>query len=104
MWVNMIPITSIFHIQYGNQFDFSKMDISTDEEGINFICRSSENNGFMAKVDKYNDIEPFPPGLITVTMGGSYLLSSFVQPAHFYASQDIKLLNPKLEVPFNQKV
>lgn len=100
----MVPITDIFNITYGNQFDFSKMDLSNDNDGINFICRSSENNGFMAKVEKYNDTEPFPAGLITVTMGGSYLLSSFVQPMPFYTAQNIKILTPKIELTLNQKI
>ena len=100
----MIPITEIFHIRYGNQFDFSKMDTTTDLNGINFISRSSQNNGFMSKVEKYNDTEPFEAGLITVTMGGSYLLASFVQPDPFYTAQNIKVLKPKIELTLKQKL
>ena len=89
----MIAINELFDICYGNQFDFSKME-KTDE-GINFISRGSTNNGFVAKVKKFEDTEPFPAGLITVTMGGSYLLASFVQPSPFYTAQNIKVLRPK---------
>lgn len=64
----MVPISEIFHICYGNQFDFSKMEVTDD--GINFISRGSTNNGFIAKVKPFDDAEPFPAGLITVTMGG----------------------------------
>lgn len=89
----MVPISKLFHICYGNQFDFSKMEV--DDEGINFISRGSTNNGFIAKVKPYNETKPFPAGLITVTMGGSYLLASFVQPSPFYTAQNIKVLTPK---------
>ncbi len=58
--MKLVPITDIFDVRYGNQFDLSKMDILDEEiEGINFVSRSSENNGSMAKVDLFNDIEPF---------------------------------------------
>lgn len=98
----MVPINEIFHICYGNQFDFSKMEVTDD--GINFISRGSTNNGFMAKVKPYDDTEPFPAGLITVTMGGSYLLASFVQPAPFYTAQNIKVLVPKKEMNLATKL
>lgn len=98
----MVPIKQLFHIRYGNQFDFSKMDVS--EKGINFISRGSTNNGYIAKVLPYGDVEPFPAGLITVTMGGSYLLASFVQPSPFYTAQNIKVLTPKNEMDLATKL
>ena len=98
----MVPINEIFNICYGNQFDFSKMEVAKD--GINFISRGSTNNGFVAKVKPYDDVEPFPEGLITVTMGGSYLLASFVQPSPFYTAQNIKVLSPKIEMDLATKL
>lgn len=100
----MKKLIDLFDIQYGNQFDFSKMEISNSFQDINFICRSSHNNGFMAKVKKYKNIEPFERGLITVTMGGSYLLSSFVQPQPFYTAQNIKILKPKQKMTLQEKL
>lgn len=100
----MTPIKELFHIVYGNQFDFSKMEEATDGTGINFISRGSTNNGFVAKVNIYNGVEPFPPHLITVTMGGSYLLASFVQPEPFYTAQNIKVLWPKAPMTLQEKL
>ena len=91
----MVAINEIFDIRYGNQFDFSKMELSNEETAINFISRGSCNNGLVGRVKKYQDVEPFKAGLITVTMGGSYLLASFVQPAPFYTAQNVKVLSPK---------
>ena len=34
------------------------------------------------------NIEPYDEGLITVSLGGSFLLSSFVQPKKFYTAQE----------------
>lgn len=91
----MVAINEIFDIRYGNQFDFSKMELSNEETAINFISRGSSNNGLVGRVKKYQEVEPFKAGLITVTMGGSYLLASFVQPAPFYTAQNVKVLSPK---------
>lgn len=98
----MVPINKLFDISYGNQFDFSKMEIS--DSGINFISRGSTNNGFVAKVKQVEDIEPLPAGIITVTMGGSYLLASFVQPSPFYTAQNIKVLIPKTDMDLRTKL
>lgn len=98
----MIEINKLFHICYGNQFDFTKMEVC--DNGINFISRGSTNNGFVAMVEKVEDVEPFPAGLITVTMGGSYLLASFVQPSPFYTAQNIKVLRPKVKMDLATKL
>lgn len=87
-------LSEIFDIKYGNQFDFNKMEFGEDSD-INFISRSSQNMGIIAKVDKFNNIEPFKEGSITVTLGGTYLLSSFLQQKPFYTAQNIKVLYPK---------
>ncbi len=80
------------------------MELSNGTDGIHFISRDSNNNGCVAFVKKYNDIEPFEAGLITVTMGGSYLLSSFVQVHEFYTAQNIKVLKPKTEMTLEEKL
>lgn len=100
----MQPINEIFDIEYGNQFDFSKMEVEEKSSGINFISRGSSNNGFVAKVVPVKGIEPYPAGLITVTMGGSYLLASFVQPQPFYTAQNIKVLKPKVPMTLGDKL
>ena len=99
---NLISLKSIFHIEYGNQFDKNKL--SFDANGINFVSRSSKNLGVDSKVSRIADIEPYERGLITTTLGGTYLLSSFVQPEPFYTAQNIKVLRPKQEMSFQQKV
>lgn len=100
----MVPITEIFFVRYGNQFDFSKMEISNHQDAINFISRSSKDNGFVAKVEPYLGYQPFAAGDITVTMGGSYLLASFVQPEPFYTAQNIKVLTPLQTMTLGEKL
>lgn len=90
----LVKISDLFDVKYGNQFDFSKMELLEESE-INFISRSSQHQGVIAKVEKYKETEPFPAGIITVTLGGTYLLSSFLQTQPFYTAQNVKVLIPK---------
>lgn len=87
-------LSEIFNIVYGNQLDLNKLEVDL-EKGINFISRSRENLGVQTKVKYINGKAPFSKGSITVTLGGTYLLSSFVQQKDFYTAQNIKILTPK---------
>lgn len=101
--MNLVPLNTIFDIQYGNQFDLYKLD-SNEESEINFVSRSRQNLGVVAKVSRLDNIEPFPADLITVTLGGSYLLSSFIQEQPFYTAQNIKVLIPKYKMSYKEKL
>ena len=70
--MKLVTLDTVFTIQYGNQFDLNKLE-SDIESNINFVSRSSQNLGVVCKVHTYKDREPFPAGLITVTLGGTYL-------------------------------
>lgn len=101
--MNVVPLNSIFDIKYGNKFDLYKLETNADSD-INFVSRSSRNLGVVCKVSKYDSVMPFEPGLITVTLGGTYLLSSFVQQHKFYTAQNIKVLTSKREMSFAEKI
>ena len=99
------PINELFDIKYGNQFDLNKLSPAiASNEGIAFVSRTSKNNGVVAKVQMYQNIQPFPKGLITVTLGGTYLLSAFVQQKAFYTAQNIKVLTPKTRMTLKEKL
>ncbi len=98
----MVRINKLFEIEYGNQFDKNKM--IEGPGGVHFVSRSSANLGVNATVERVPNVTPYSPGLITVTLGGTYLLSSFVQPREFYTAQNIKVLRPQATMTFNRKV
>jgi len=100
----MQKISDLFDIRYGNQFDFSKMTLSETGGGINFISRGTTNCGLMGNVCRHDDVDPFPAGLITVTMGGSYLLASFVQQQPFYTGQNVKVLSPREDMSVSERL
>jgi len=103
--MKLVPLNTIFDVQYGNQFDLVKMSLTESrEEGINFVSRATKNFGIVARVLNYNLTEPYPSGLITVTLGGTYLLASFIQPERFYTAQNIKVLIPRDNMTFNEKL
>ena len=92
----MSKLNEIFSVSYGNKFDHNKMTSCRD--GIAFISRSSKNNGIVDFVEKHQNIEPFMSGSVTVTLGGTYLLSAFIQKQPFYTAQNIAVLTPIVEL------
>lgn len=99
--VKLVPLNKIFNVEYGNQIDLNKLTV--DPEGINFVSRTSQWLGVVEKVAKVRGAKLYDRGLMTVTLGGTYLLSSFVQPEEFYTAQNIKVLTPKTKMTFGEK-
>ncbi|WP_461159351.1 restriction endonuclease subunit S [Sphingobium sp. TomMM35A] len=99
--VDLVPLQELFDIKYGNQLDRNKL--KNDPDGVNFVSRSSANLGIDGKVERIAGVAPHAAGTITATMGGTYLLSSFIQPEPFYTGQNIKVLTPRFEMTFEQK-
>ena len=97
---DLIEIRELFEVEYGNQLDKNKMTESPT--GIHFVSRSSSDLGVDGRIETIPGIAPYAAGLITVTLGGTYLLSAFVQRELFYTAQNIKILTPKSPMTFNE--
>ena len=103
--MTMMRLDQLFEVTYGNKFDYNKMTVASQKEcGINFVGRSSRNHGVSGVVKKFKNIEPYDKGLITVSLGGSKLLSAFIQDAPFYTAQNVAVLRPLSEMSFQQKL
>jgi hypothetical protein len=101
----MKPLNEIFDVAYGHKLDLNKLTESTSElGGINFVGRSSQNHGVTGVVSPVPGLAPYEAGLITVALGGTKLLASFVQEAPFYTAQNVAVLRPKTEITFQQKL
>ncbi len=96
-------LSELFYVTYGTKFDMNKMSISQQSD-IAFVSRSSKNNGVVAYVDAFNNVKPLKPGLITVTLGGTYLLSSFLQSKEFYTGQNVAVLNSIVDMSDQDKL
>lgn len=96
----IVSVDDIFNVSYGNSYELKNMNNTSGD--INFISRTSKNNGVVAKVQK-TDEEPFKRGLITVSLGGS-VLETFLQDSPFYTAFHIYVLEPKEEMKNIEKL
>lgn len=99
--MKLVKVSDIFDVQYGNSLELNRLKQTPN--GINFVSRTSKNNGVSAKVRKLKDIEPTPAGTITVSLGGS-VLETFIQPEPFYSGYHIYCLTAKIEMTDEEKL
>lgn len=88
----------LFTIDGGTKLD--KVKMSNVCPSINFVGRANTNNGVTDFVDKIDAIEPYQAGLMTISLGGEYLGSCFIQDMPFYTSQNVNVLIPKQEMSY----
>ena len=101
----MKKLNEVFDVIYGNKLDLNKMThCAVSDGGVNFVGRSSQNHGVSATVTPLPDVPPYKTGRITVALGGSKLLSSFVQEQPFYTAQNVAVLSPKEPMTFAEKL
>jgi hypothetical protein len=101
----MMKLSDLFDVFYGNKLDLNKMRPSSlSRGGIHFVGRSSQNHGVSAIVAPIKGVLPYEAGLITVALGGTKLLSSFVQQAPFYTAQNVAVLRPKGQMTFAEEL
>lgn len=101
----MTRLHDLFDVSYGNKFDLNKMRrCSVSRGGVHFVGRSSQNHGVSASVALLRSIVPYEAGLITVALGGTKILSSFVQGTPFYTAQNVAILRPKVQMGFSEKL
>ena len=98
---DLIPLSDLFDVIYGTNLELNHLVY--DPNGINFVSRTSKNNGISAKVKRLVDVEPTPEGMITVAAGGS-VLEAFVQIEPFYSGRDLYYLKPRVDLTLQEKV
>ena len=96
-------VSELFDIKYGINLELDSLEQSDDTDAINFVARTAENNGVVARVKRIPGKEPQPAGILTCAGGGS-VLSTFVQDKPFYSGRDLYLLIPKKEMSLEEKL
>ncbi len=93
----------LFTPKYGVNLELTNCTLSNSRDAINFVARTSENNGVVAQVEIIDGVEPQKAGSITCAGGGS-VLSTFVQTKDFYSGRDLYLLIPNEEISLEAKL
>lgn len=88
-------VSSLFDVNYGVNLELNSLELNPN--GINFVSRTSKNNGVSAKVSPIITVEPLPAGTITVAGGGS-VMESFLQLSPYYSGRDLYYLVPKIKM------
>lgn len=73
----------------------NKMVQRAGPAAIAFVGRRGSRQGVSGYVAPVAGLTPYEAGLVTVALGGSYLLSAFVQQRPFYTAQNVAVLTPR---------
>lgn len=100
-----MKVKELFAVKYGVNLELITLETvsASDKDGVNFVARTAENNGVVARVRKIDGIEPQPAGILSCAGGGS-VLSTFVQTEPFYSGRDLYTLTPKREMSLHEKL
>ena len=100
-----MKVRELFDVKYGVNLELMTLEIVSDNalDSVNFVARTSANNGVVARVRRIDGIEPQPAGVLSCAGGGS-VLSTFVQTEPFYSGRDLYTLSPKTEMTLHEKL
>lgn len=92
----------LFNISMGNGIDSNK---TTDfDPKYNYVSRDSNGNGVVGVVDEIPGQIAFPAGSMSVSLGGSFLGSCFIQNEPFYTAQNVAILQEKEPLSIHTKL
>lgn len=97
----MAKLSDLFYIYTGSKLDFDKQQ--QDDNGLIFVSRNSNNNGVVGRIVVDDKMKVYKKGDISVPLGGSYLLSAFVQQEDFVTGQNVDVLRPKKTMTEKEK-
>lgn len=95
----MTKISELFVVKYGVNLELNSLKHCKkgDKNSVNFVSRTSKNNGITAVVEKIAGLTPIPAGTISVAAGGS-VLETFLQPQPYYSGRDLFYLTPRIKM------
>ncbi len=96
-------VGDLFDLRYGPSLELVRLKRDPGPTGVNFVSRTSKNNGVSGRVAVIDGIEPDPAGTLSVALGGS-VLETFLQPEPWYSGRDMMVLTPKREMSDAEKL
>jgi hypothetical protein len=99
-----MKVKDLFTIKYGVNLELITLETVpvNDKDGVNFVARTSENNGVVARVRKIDGLEPQPAWILSCAGSGS-VLSTFVLTEPFYSGRDLYTLTPRKKMSLQEK-
>jgi hypothetical protein len=101
----LMKVKELFAVKYGVNLELMMLETvpANDNDGVNFVARTAENNGVVARVRRIQGLMPQSAGVLSCASGGS-VLSTFVQTEPFYSGRDLYTLTPKKEMSLQEKL
>lgn len=99
----IMKVSDLFDIKYGINLELNALKQADGKNTVNFVSRTADNNGVVARVNLIPGKKPHPAGVITCAGGGS-VLSAFVQIEPFYSGRDLYILIPKENMSLEKKL
>ncbi len=90
-------IDGLFEVIYGTNLELVNLVKRRDGGGVNFVSRTSKNNGVSAKVETAKGVDWIEGPVLTVAGGGS-VLETFLQIDPFYSGRDLFYLKPRVKM------
>lgn len=102
--MSLKKLSELFNVKYGLNLELNVLNQCTKENqnAVNFVSRTTKNNGVSAVVEKKANLEPIPSGTISVPTGGNGVLVAFLQFEPYYSGRDLYYLTPR--VPMSEKI
>jgi hypothetical protein len=95
--MKLVKLNKLFDSTYGTNHELNALEVvdEIDDNSVNFVSRTSKNNGVSAIVRKIDGVDPIPENTISVAGGGS-VLEAFLQRKPYYSGRDLYYLKPKV--------
>ena len=99
-----MKISDLFYYKYGVNLELINCEETLDKaNSVNFVARTSQNNGVVARVRLIENLLPQKAGTLSLAVSGS-VLSCFVQTEDYYSGRDLYVLTPKIDLTLEQKL
>ncbi len=100
-----MKIKDLFDYKYGVNLELMNCQETPnkDKDSVNFVARTSMNNGVVARVKIIEGLTPQRAGTLSLAVSGS-VLSCFVQTEDYYSGRDLYVLTPKINLTLEQKL
>lgn len=94
-----VKLEDLFEVKYGTNLELNRL--TQNPVGINFVARTSQNNGVSAKVQRLYDVDP-TEGMVLSVAGGGSVLETFLQVEQFYSGRDLYFLKPNVQMTVDE--